>query len=264
MRRRGFTLIELLAVVAIVLVLLALLLPLFQQIYDRGARVVCSNNIRQLQSASLLYTADQDGLLISSMTETSHCGRTDINAWAMTPDLTAGVLWPYIRSAKSYMCPSFPRTTQGLQFKRHYSVSAFIGSTDCEGNTHGTHYVARSLSHLKNASRVICFAEEYYNRQITQGPFPGALHAYCVGVSPKNTSMTVVDPPPMWHSGGANWSFMDGHVEYKRWEGRKVMSYDIETWQSGTMSWAGDPADERDMGWIIAGTTSGWVRAYDK
>lgn len=255
--------IELLAVVAIVLILLSLLLPLIQQIYDRGARVVCFNNMRQLQSGSLVYAAEHDGQFISSMTELSHCGVTVSNLWAETSDYKTGVLWPYILSEKTYMCPNFPKTEQGKRFKRHYSVSAFIGATICEArDAHGSHYAAYSFSQIKNASRVLCFVEEYYNNQCQAGGFPGALHAYCVGVRPSNTSLTVVDPPPMWHNVGANWSFMDGHVEYKKWEGPKVLAYDIDAWRSGTMSWAGDPRDERDMRWVIEGTTAGWIYPY--
>ena len=258
----GFTLIELLAVVAILLILIAILLPVAGRIYERGGRLICFNNMRQLQSGSLVYASEHEGRFISSLTETYHGAITNLNCWAKTSNLTAGVLWPYILSERTYLCPGFPKTEQGMKFKRHYSVSAFIGSTDGEGGVHQTHYVARSFGEIKNLSKVLCFAEEYYNNQYIPGPYPGALHAYCVGVSPHNTGMVLVDPPPMWHDAGANWSFMDGHCEYKRWEGRKALSYDIDTWRSSTMGWAGDPADERDYRWLAGGTTSGWIRPY--
>ena len=77
-------------------------------------------------------------------------------------------------------------------------------------------------------------------------------------------SRIIVDPPPIWHNVGANWSFMDGHCEYKKWEGPKMSAYDIDTWQSSTMSWVGNAADVRDMSWIITGTTAGWIYPYNK
>jgi prepilin-type N-terminal cleavage/methylation domain-containing protein/prepilin-type processing-associated H-X9-DG protein len=260
MKTRGFTLVELLAVIAIILILLGLLSPLIYRVRDNADRMVCFNNMQQLQAGSLLFSSDHEGQFISAMTEPNHCSE-DISKtmWAKTEDYKKGSLWRYVMSEPTYMCPAFPKTPSAFNFKRHYSVSAFIGATLCEGHTHGTHYVAKGFSQIKSPEKVICFAEEYYNKQLQAGPFPGALHAYCVGVAPNNTSLELVDPPPFWHNAGANWSFMDGHAEYKKWEGPKVLSYDIDTYQSHTMHWAGDPRDERDMGWVIAGTTNGWI-----
>ena len=51
MRRRGFTLIELLIVIAVIAILLAILMPVARTARERGQRVVCLNNLRQLTLA---------------------------------------------------------------------------------------------------------------------------------------------------------------------------------------------------------------------
>lgn len=57
---RGFTLIELLTVIAVIAIVAAILLPLFAQVRDRGRRLACLSNMRQLALAHQLYVQDYD------------------------------------------------------------------------------------------------------------------------------------------------------------------------------------------------------------
>jgi prepilin-type N-terminal cleavage/methylation domain-containing protein/prepilin-type processing-associated H-X9-DG protein len=57
----GFTLIELLVVIGIIAILMALLMPAFSRAREQSLRVQCANNLRQLQTAMVLYaTNDHD------------------------------------------------------------------------------------------------------------------------------------------------------------------------------------------------------------
>ncbi len=60
MRKRAFTLIELLVVIAIIAILAAILFPVFAQAKLSAKRTAALSNVRQLQLAALMYSADND------------------------------------------------------------------------------------------------------------------------------------------------------------------------------------------------------------
>jgi len=60
MKHRGFTLIELLVVIAIIAILAAILFPVFAQAKQAAKATADLSNIKQIGTASLLYTADND------------------------------------------------------------------------------------------------------------------------------------------------------------------------------------------------------------
>ncbi len=56
MRTYGFTLVELLVVIVIIAILIALLLPVAAEILKEARCTDCSNNLRQIGAASLVYS----------------------------------------------------------------------------------------------------------------------------------------------------------------------------------------------------------------
>ena len=63
LRSLGFTLMEILVVIAIILVLAAIAFPVFATVQNRANKAVAMNNMKQLGSASGIYTSQNDGLL---------------------------------------------------------------------------------------------------------------------------------------------------------------------------------------------------------
>lgn len=76
---KAFTLIELLVVIAIIAILAAILFPVLVQAKERGQQAKCLNNMKQLTAAVTNYSDNYNG---------------------------TGQIWPYIRSAEVYVCPS--------------------------------------------------------------------------------------------------------------------------------------------------------------
>ena len=105
---RGFTLIELLVVIVIIAILAALLFPALSGALENSRRTNCLSNGRQLQAGIVAYSTENDGNLPYSNQGTAADGWLYAKGSAMITqkDLETGQIWPYVKVAKIYRCPS--------------------------------------------------------------------------------------------------------------------------------------------------------------
>ena len=113
--RRAFTLIELLVVIAIIAILASILFPVFSRARENARRTSCASNMKQLSLGIMQYTQDYDERLPG--TTDGNPGASQIGGWTWYKafpassnvvgfDPTQGSIYPYLKSAQVYVCPS--------------------------------------------------------------------------------------------------------------------------------------------------------------
>jgi general secretion pathway protein G len=135
---RGFTLIEVLIVVAVIAILAALLLPALNASKAKAQRVRCINNLKQLATASNMYTADNDGRLAdNSPLGSPPAQRT--NAWVQgniridsdasnSTYIVDSKLFPYANNVGIFRCPADFPVSNRVASVRSYSMNCFMGT----------------------------------------------------------------------------------------------------------------------------------------
>ena len=95
--------------IAIISILAALLLPALSKAKNQAGKVTDLNNLKQILTALHVYAVDAGDVLPSANWDN---GGGNLPGWLYTPgvpiqfDATTGQLWPILRAAKIYVCPS--------------------------------------------------------------------------------------------------------------------------------------------------------------
>ena len=190
----GFTLIELLVVIAIIAILAGLLLPALAKAKEKAKTTHCLNDLRQIGIASVLYADDHEDALPRS--------QHSRESWV-------GTLQPYLSGTNLFRCP------MDSNKKRIYSyaVNDFLTPHP---------YGASDLNFSKSTS--VPSPSETLHMTEMQDRFEGSDHfhfadeqdaGYSTNAFPAQVSVER-------HRKGANYLFVDGHVEGMRWMGVKT------------------------------------------
>jgi prepilin-type N-terminal cleavage/methylation domain-containing protein/prepilin-type processing-associated H-X9-DG protein len=209
-KRTGFTLVEMLVVIAIVLLLVALLLPSLKNAEVMAQKISCLNNLRQLASAWSLFVSENAGNMPGGNTGAGNwVGGGNVNT---SEAIMNGQLYPYLNNVKVYRCPA-----DWTVHTWSYSMNAYLnGERRDQGGFR--------LNQLAKIGSTFIFMEENDTRGYN-------MNSWILN-QPYNDCW--IDFVPNFHNGGDNLTFVDGHVEPRRWNDPRTLLPAQNGWAPGT------------------------------
>ncbi|MGA2139038.1 MAG: type II secretion system protein [Verrucomicrobiia bacterium] len=206
-RLSAFTLIELLTVIAVIGILAGLLLPALNSAREKGRRVACASNLRQIGIAMVAFAGDND----------NHTPSADQNGGGAQAWIGGSATW-YVALTNGYLTPKVFRCPNDLPTATNsYGIVVGAGNTTPDLNNWIagsrltcpwlTNSVVAVVGELSVASQ--SFADRsgmgtiaYITSSSDASPSPPAYRPYSKHVASNPVA--------------GNFLFLDGHVEWNQ------------------------------------------------
>lgn len=248
-RPRGFTLIELLVVIAIIAILAAILFPVFAHAREKARQISCASNMRQIGTALMMYIQDWDDTYPE---EHPYCKNPAVGS---NPPVSGGTLGDFNAGLEGFDYGSpfqkiMPYVAGGNSPTASLTEQLYVcpDDPDPHGLTLGTACTSTApdpgiTSYLINAyflfglneSQVPAPANTIYIAERNTKFCDVHVHPWLgevfdapgdIGAINGNTPVPACDNNPQGfdgafavqsnrHTGGANYTFADGHVKWE-------------------------------------------------
>jgi prepilin-type N-terminal cleavage/methylation domain-containing protein/prepilin-type processing-associated H-X9-DG protein len=218
----GFTLIELLVVIAIIAILAAILFPVFTSAKEAANKAKCMSNLKQLGMALRLYADSNDG----SYPPTNHNAEAaswlyGLQKYSSTPLVRKcpsdkSTNW-YDKAPAGSDPTQYRRTSYGVNW--YFTPAAANDDPDSQG---------RAVSGFIRDSMVLSTSKSIYICELKTNSKDEHVHPakwLDFSIRPKNE--VNLDGA---HSGGNNYAYLDGHVQWAKFEQTFDTAKNINLW----------------------------------
>jgi prepilin-type processing-associated H-X9-DG protein len=180
-----FTLIELIVVTSVILILISILLPALKKARDMSKRLHCINNEKSIGHGVLMYASDNQGYIPQT--------GGAYTAWSINSEWQEYIAKEYL----AYPQPQYPGSFICPSHETPFNLHGLLSS-------YGFNYWIQDplllrLSASSRPSELLMHGDSASGRFLIRGPI--------------SLTGSVIH---LRHTGGANLTFLDGHVEWRQ------------------------------------------------